>query len=84
MNLEPLMAWSRRVAAFRADPQPGLDKAQAAIDVETLQRKLGWITRHAESIVRWSEMMAAAGIILKYIRPSASHDTPNRSLRREK
>ena len=73
MNLEPLIAWSRRVAAFLADPQPGLDKAQAGINVETLQRKLGWITRHAESIVRWSEMMAAAGIILKYIRNQGYH-----------
>lgn len=73
MNLEPLIAWSRRVAAFLADPQPGLDKAQAGLDVETLRRKLGWITRHAESIVRWSEMMAAAGIILKYIRNQGYH-----------
>jgi hypothetical protein len=73
MNLEPLIAWSRRLAVFLADPQAGLDKAQVAIDVETLQQKLGWITKHAESITRWSEMMAAAGIILKYIRNHGYH-----------
>jgi uncharacterized protein (UPF0548 family) len=82
MNLEPLIAWSRRVAAFLADPQPGLDKAQAGIHVETLKRKLGWITRHAESIVRWSEMMAAAGIILKYIRNQGYHPRACQDLQR--
>jgi uncharacterized protein (UPF0548 family) len=81
MNLEPLIAWSRRVAAFLADPQSGLDKAQAGMDVETLKRKLGWITRHAEPITRWSEMMAAAGIILKYIRNQGYHPQACRELR---
>ncbi len=80
MNLEPLIAWSRRVAEFLADPQAGLDKAQAGMDAETLQRKLGWITQHAESIARWSEMMAAAGIILKYIRNQGYHSRAYREL----
>lgn len=73
MNLEPLIAWSRRVAAFLADPQAGLEKAQANLSVETLQQKLGWITQHAESIAQWSEMMEAARIILKYIRNHGYH-----------
>lgn len=73
MNLEPLIAWSCRVEAFLADPRAGLDKAQASIDLETLQKKLEWLPEHAESIARWSGMMAAAAIILNYIRNQGYH-----------
>ncbi len=80
MNLEPLIAWSDRAAAFLADPQAGLDKAQADMSVETLQQKLGWITKHAPSIAQWAEMMAAAGLILKYIRNQGYHSEAGEEL----
>jgi hypothetical protein len=74
MNLEPLIGWSRRVEAFLAAPQAGLEKAEVDMDLETLQQKLEWLAPHYESIASWSKMMDAAGIILQYTRNQGYHD----------
>lgn len=73
MNLEPLLTWSRRVLAFLKNPQAGLAQAEVEIDLETLERKVGWLRQHETSMVRWSDMLEAGAIHLKYIRNHGYH-----------
>jgi hypothetical protein len=73
MNLEPLVAWSRRVSQFLRDPVAGLAQAQVEIDLETLERKMGWLRQHTASIARWSEMLEAGATILNYTRNHGYH-----------
>lgn len=68
MNLDPLIAWSGRILRFLDDPHDGLIAAQAPLDLAALEQKMGWLREHADSIARWTVMLAAAAIVLKYIR----------------
>lgn len=73
MNLEPLIAWSRRVQRFLDDPQAALAKAEAPEDLQLLEEKMGWLRRHRESLAEWSNMMEAAAVILQYVRTQGYH-----------
>lgn len=73
MNLDPLITWSCRVRLFLDDPQTVLKKAQLPLDLDVLERKMGWLRKHADSIARWSLMMDAAAITLKYMRNHGYH-----------
>jgi hypothetical protein len=73
MNLEPLIAWTRRVQQFLDDPQAGLAKAQAPEDLQVLEEKIGWLRRYREPLAEWSKLMEAAGVILQYIRTHGYH-----------
>jgi len=80
MNLEPLIAWSRRVQQFLRDPQAALARADVPVDLERLEQKMGWLRRHAESIDHWSAMIDAAAITLKYIRNHGYHSRTHEAL----
>jgi len=80
MNLQPLVDWSLRVKQFMQDPAAALAKAEAPLELEVLEQKIGWLRRHAESIDRWSTLMEAAGIALKYIRNHGYHDKAHETL----
>lgn len=73
MNLEPLLAWSRRVAAFLKDPPAGLAQAEVEIDLEILERKVGWLRKYEIPMARWSDMLEVGTIYLKYIRNHGYH-----------
>ena len=73
MNIEPLIAWSRRVQRFLDDPQAALAKAEVPDDLQALEDKMGWLRSHREPLARWSSMMEAAAVILKYIRTHGYH-----------
>ncbi|MEQ8785605.1 MAG: hypothetical protein RIC55_04870 [Pirellulaceae bacterium] len=73
MNLEPLIAWTRRVQQFLDDPQAGLAKAQAPEDLQVLEEKIGWIRRYREPLAEWSMLMEAVAVILQYIRTHGYH-----------
>ena len=80
MNLEPLIAWSRRVKQFLCDPQAALARAGLHVDLETLQQKMGWLHRYEEAIDRWSTLLLAAAISLKYIRNHGYHERAHEEL----
>lgn len=80
MNLDALIGWSCRVREFLHDPRAALSRAQAPADLETLEQKMGWLRRHEESIARWSAMMEAAAITLKYVRNQGYHEGAHREL----
>jgi hypothetical protein len=73
MNLDPLIAWARRVEEFLRDPQAALARAGLPGNLESLEEKMGWLRGYAESIAGWSTMMAVAAIVLKYIRNHGYH-----------
>ena len=75
MNLEPLVEWSNRVQTFPDNPCDGLKKAEITVSPETIQEMMDWLRKHEESIVQWSIMMEAAGMILKFVRLNGYHQT---------
>jgi hypothetical protein len=80
MNLEPLIAWSRRVRQLLENPVAALAKAEAPGDLEMLEQKLGWLRHYGAAIADWSEMLEAAGITLKYIRNHGYHAQAHQEL----
>lgn len=80
MNLQPLIEWSLRVRELLHDPAAALARAEAPLDLEALEEKMGWLRRHAESIDRWSPLMEVAGIALKYIRNHGYHEQAHAAL----
>lgn len=80
MNLQALIDWSRRVQRFLHNPAPGLANAQAPADLEMLEHKMGWLRGHAAAIDRWSTMLEAAGVTLKYIRNHGYHGRAHEEL----
>jgi hypothetical protein len=73
MNLEPLIAWSGRVQRLLDDPLEALVRAEAPLDLERLEEKMGWLREHAASLAGWTNMLAAASIVLKYHRNQGYH-----------
>jgi hypothetical protein len=81
MNLEPLIAWSRRVERFLRDPQAALAQAKVPVDLDQLQKKMGWLRQHTDSINRWTTMLEVAAITLKYIRNYGYHPRAHQKLK---
>lgn len=73
MNLEPLLAWSRRVTTFLQDPQAGLALAGVEVERETLEKKMGWLRPYAASIDLWSKLLEVGGIVLEHLRHHGYH-----------
>lgn len=73
MNLDPLIAWSRRVTTFLRNPEEGLALAQVEIEPGTLEKKIGWLRPYAAEIELWSEMLEVGGIILQQVRNHGYH-----------
>lgn len=73
MNLDPLVQWMSRVSQFLQDPQAALEQEDVSLDLDLLERKMGWIRQFEAAIARWSRLMQVAGITLKYLRNHGYH-----------
>lgn len=73
MNLEPLLAWSRRVTTFLRNPAAGLALARVEIEPGALEQKIGWLRPYAAAIDLWSEMLEVGGIVLHQVRNHGYH-----------
>lgn len=81
MNLKPLLNWSLRVLRFLKNPLPALQRAQAPLDLEALEEKIGWLRPYASALHRWSRMLKVSALVLKHIRNEGYHRSAYRELR---
>lgn len=77
MNLDPLLAWSRKALAFVATPRP---VPGASWEATELEEKMGWIRGYQEPLAAWSRMLQVAAASLTYIRAHGYHQDARREL----
>lgn len=80
MNLDPLLAWSRKALAFVAMPRP---VPGASWEINELEEKMGWIRSYQESLALWSQMLEVTATTLTYIREHGYHQDAQRELQAE-
>ena len=81
MNLEPLIAWSRRVTTFLQNPQAGLARAGVQAELEAVENKMGWLRGYASSIDLWSELLKVGEVVLQQVRNQGYYRTACEELR---
>jgi hypothetical protein len=79
MNLECVVKWGSRVLQFLKKPThfPG-----NPIDLDQLERKLGWLRRFEKELRVWAELLEVIDAAEKYVRRHGYHRQADRKLRR--
>jgi hypothetical protein len=80
MNLDALLRWSRRAAAFVAAPRPVPGVPWGAAEWE---EAMGWLRGYAPPLAAWSEMLEVTATSLKYVREHGFHARAQEELARE-
>jgi len=80
MNLDPLLAWSRKALAFVATPHPVPD---ASWEAQELEEKMGWLRGYQQPLAAWSGMLEVTAACLTYIRAHGYHHHARRELEAE-
>ena len=80
MNLDPLLAWSRKVIGFLNSPRaiPG-----ASWENDELEQKMGWLRSYQKPLIEWSQMLEAIAIVLTYAREHGYHAHAKQELQNE-
>ena len=79
MNLECVVKWGVRVLQFLKKPT---DFPDQPIDLEQLERKLGWLREFEKELRLWAELLKVIDAAEKYIRRHGYHRQAGRRLRR--
>lgn len=77
MNLESLVAWSRKASAFLATPRP---VPGAKWKAPELEQKMGWIRSYQEPLASWSQMLEVTATSLTYVRDHGYHQNAKQEL----
>jgi hypothetical protein len=80
MNLDPLLAWSRKAMSFVESPRavPGV-----SLEADELQKQMDWIRGYQEPLTAWSKMLEVTAVSLKYIRKHGYHRDAKQELQAE-
>lgn len=79
MNLSALIQWSNKMSVFLSDVPSGLSRASVTLDPQVAEQKISWLRNYEASIARWTTILGAITMILKFIRNHGYHrETPAR------
>lgn len=77
MNLDALVAWSRKAIDFVQSPRP---VPGVSWEDDELEKTMGWIRGYQEPLAAWSQMLEVVAAILTYAREHGYHSGANQEL----